>query len=188
MFELFYIIGSYLLGTCMTAWFVGRMYGVALQTLNSGNLGARNAGRTLGKSAFTLTALGDALKGVVVVTLGRKLGFDESIIALGMLAVVLGHIYPFWLKWKGGMAVATIMGSLLVFNPTGILAFLAGFLLFLAITRSLTLSMVVGFFFYGVFLIWWNIGGTWIVLVAVALVIWKHRDNIRKRVRKDVLE
>ena len=183
MTEFIYLLISYLLGTFMTAWFVGKWYGVALQTMNGGNLGARNAGRTLGKWAFIITAISDGLKGVAVVVGGRLLDFPKQTIALAVLAVVLGHLYPFWLKGRGGKGVATVIGAMLAFSPISIVAFLAALAFAFLLLKSMTLSMIVGFIAYGVAIIWLNLAGAPIVLVALALVIWKHRENIMERVR-----
>ena len=73
-----YLLMSYFLGTCMTAWLVGRLSGVNLQTVNSGNLGARNAGRALGKKAFIITVLGDAGKGIAIILIGGFLGYSNT--------------------------------------------------------------------------------------------------------------
>lgn len=167
----------------MTAWFVGKLYGKNLLNENSGNLGARNAGKTLGKKAFILTALGDVLKGVVVVWIGRYLNLDEGLISAGIVAVVCGHLYPFWLKGKGGKAVATLLGALLLFSWQASLAFCFGFLVVLAIKRSATFSFIGGLFTYSAALLFLQVEGLWLVLVAIALVIWKHRTNILERMK-----
>ena len=98
----------------MTAYFVGKWNGVNLQQVNSSNLGARNAGRTFGKFAFFVTVIGDGGKGIVVVLLGRYLDVSEFSLTVGIFFVVLGHLYPFWLKFKGGKGIATGIGALLV--------------------------------------------------------------------------
>ena len=179
----FYLLFSYLLGTCMTAYFVGKWKGVDLQQQNTGNLGARNAGRTLGKTAFFLTVLGDGGKGIAVVLIGRYLGFTDFWITLGVLSVVLGHLYPFWLRFKGGKGVATGIGALLAFSPPLILALLAGFLLALPFTKSMTISMVSGFFTYSLAIV---LLGRWELTALIAMLILltiEHRQNISERVR-----
>ncbi len=179
----FYLLFSYLLGTCMTAYFVGKWKGVDLQRQNTGNLGARNAGRTLGKAAFFLTVLGDGGKGIAVVLIGRYLGFTDFWITLGVLSVVLGHLYPFWLRFKGGKGVATGIGALLAFSPPLILALLAGFLLALPFTKSMTISMVAGFFTYSLAIV---LMGRWELTVLIAMLILltiEHRQNISERVK-----
>ncbi|WP_332645605.1 glycerol-3-phosphate acyltransferase [Lysinibacillus sp. 54212] len=178
-----YLLVSYLIGNFMTASFVGKLYGVSLQDENSGNLGARNAGRTLGKLAFMLTLLGDAFKGALVVIIGNSLDFSSFLITLGILFVILGHLYPFWLRFKGGMGIATMIGSFLAFSPTFMLAMIAGTALFLIFTRSLTLSMIGGFMAYS-FAILFSGNFHWSLLIGVlVLLTYEHRDNLMKRVR-----
>lgn len=181
------IIISYLLGTILTAAVVAKLKGVKLHEQNSGNLGARNAGRTLGKAAFIIVAIGDGLKGLVVVLIGRSLDYSEWMIALAVIAVVLGHLYPFWNRGKGGKGVATVIGAMIAFSPLIFGTFLVGFLLCLLITKSATLSMVGGFILYGIVLSIYIEAG-WIVTIALVLVIWKQRHSIVKRVKPNVLE
>ncbi|MEG0473462.1 MAG: glycerol-3-phosphate acyltransferase [Solibacillus sp.] len=182
-----YVITSYLLGTVLTAALVARLKGVDLQNENSGNLGARNAGRTLGKSAFVIVAISDGLKGLLVVFIGRMLEFPELAIALAVIAVILGHLYPFWNKGKGGKGVATIIGAMVIFSPVHAVVFIIGFLITLLFTKSATLSMVSGFVIYGVFILSQFEAG-WVMSLALLLVIWKQRKNILERVKPDVLE
>lgn len=185
---LLYILLSYLLGTLLFAVIVGKVKGIDLQTANSGNLGARNAGRTLGKSAFVIVAVGDGLKGLVVVLAGRLLDFSDITIAFAVIAVVLGHLYPFWNKGKGGKGVATIIGAMLLFAPLNFLLFLLGFGLGMIIIKSATLSMVMGFIAYGMALILQLPTAGSLFAIALVLVIWKQRKSIIERVKPHVLE
>lgn len=180
---MFYLLFSYLLGTCMTAYIVGKWKGISLQQENTGNLGARNAGRTLGKAAFFLTVLGDGGKGIAVVLVGRYFGFDDFWITLGILFVVLGHLYPFWLRFKGGKGIATGIGALLAFSPVLLLGFLGGFILSMPFTKSLTISMVIGFFTYSMTIL---ITGRYDLALLIAMLIlltFEHRQNIMERVK-----
>lgn len=182
-----YIIISYLIGTLLFAGIVGKLKKVNLQNENSGNLGARNAGRTLGKWAFVIVAVGDALKGFLVVLIGRALAYSEPLIALAVIAVTLGHLYPFWNKGRGGKGVATIVGAMLAFSPLYSLVLLASFLVSMLATKSATLSMVISFVVYGVVVSIAMPAGL-ILSVALLLVLWKQRKSIMERVRPHVLE
>ncbi|MEK4384616.1 glycerol-3-phosphate acyltransferase [Solibacillus sp. FSL W7-1464] len=184
---MFYLLLSYLFGTILFAVVIGKIKGIDLQYANSGNLGARNAGRTLGKWAFILVAVGDGLKGLIVVVAGRMLELPEQMIALAVIAVVLGHLYPFWNHGKGGKGVATVIGAMVAFSPLLLLVFLAGFLLSLLITKSATLSMTGGFIMYGLVASVYMDAG-FIVTIALILVIWKQRHSIVERVKPNVLE
>ena len=167
----------------MTAYFVGKWKGINLQQANTGNLGARNAGRTLGKGAFLLTVIGDGGKGIVTVLVGRYLGFDDFWVTLGIFSVVLGHLYPFWLQFKGGKGIATGIGALLAFSPLLLMALLAGFLLALPFTKSLTISMVAGFFTYSLAIVAAGRLELTVLIVMLLLLTIEHRQNILERVR-----
>ena len=184
---MFYLLLSYLFGTILFAAVLGKFKGIDLQNNNSGNLGARNAGRTLGKWAFILVAVGDGLKGLIVVIAGRILEFSELTVAFAVIAVVLGHLYPFWNRGKGGKGVATVIGAMVAFSPLLLFVFLAGFLLSLLATKSATLSMTVGFIVYGLIMSLYTEAG-FIVSIALVLVIWKQRHSIVERVKPNVLE
>lgn len=178
-----YMIVSYLIGTVMTAWFVGKACGQDLRLSHSRNLGARNAGRTLGKWAFIVTAVGDVGKGALVIFIGRYFELSELIVAAGLLAVVVGHLYPFWLKGRGGKGVATVLGAMLVFSWQASVVFVVGFSIALIVKRSATLGLISGLIFYSAALFYWKIAGTVLVSAAILLVIWRHRSNIAERVR-----
>lgn len=178
-----YLIISYLIGNIMTASLVGKLYGVSLQNENSGNLGARNAGRTLGKLAFSITLLGDAFKGAFVVFIGRSLDYSTFVLTLGILFVILGHLYPFWLRFKGGKGIATMIGAFLAFSPSYMLAMAFGTVLFLIFTRSFTISMIGGFITY-ILVIIYTEQFQWIMLIGILLLLtFEHRQNLIERVR-----
>ena len=183
MLQLLYFATSYLIGTFMTAYFVGKWNGVNLQQVNSSNLGARNAGRTFGKFAFFVTVIGDGGKGIVVVLLGRYLDVSEFALTVGILFVVLGHLYPFWLKFKGGKGISTGIGALLAFSPILLLALIAGFIVSLPFTKSLTISMVIGFFTYSVYILVTGKFELLLLIVMLMLLTFKHRENLRERVK-----
>ena len=182
MLVIIYSVCSYLLGTCMTATLVGKVYGVSLANEHSGNLGARNAGRTLGKMAFVWTAAGDVLKGVIIVIAAHVLGFPDHIAALGLTCGLLGHLYPFWLRFRGGKGVATLLGGLVVLEPLLLIGVLVMIGIGYLLTRSLTLGFVISvlaliagiLIFYPAYSV---------LLLALAAVLLKHRTNIQERWR-----
>ncbi len=107
---------AYLIGCFSSAYFLGKMSkNIDIRNYGSGNAGATNALRVLGKKMGALTFLLDIIKGVVAVLVGRAiLGFNGSL--LGAIFVVLGHNYPIFLGFKGGKGVATSFGVLLLLN------------------------------------------------------------------------
>ncbi|CAM3842368.1 glycerol-3-phosphate acyltransferase [Mesobacillus zeae] len=175
-----YWIFSYLAGNLMAAWFVSKYRGIDLQQHHSQNLGARNAGRVLGKRAFVLTFLGDALKGSLVVILGYWMQLELWTVVTAAFFAILGHLYPFWLKFRGGKGISTFIGAGIALDPFLFLWMIIGTAVAMPIARSLTLSMVGGFIFYtaaiiatGKFIIYIP------VILAIVFMLWKHRQNLQ---------
>ena len=178
---IFYFLTSYLLGTLLTAWWVGKFYNTDLRKHRSGNLGARNAGAVIGKAAFILTLLGDATKGVVVILAGRYLDYPEWAVAFGGLLVICGHMFPFWLRGKGGKGIATFVGIGLTYNLFFAIAFALGFLLFIWFLRSATLGMIVGCFAYiGAIFYFQEVHHSWPILIAILLILYRHRFDFKQ--------
>lgn len=180
-----YWLFSYGIGNFLTAYFVGKAYHVNLQEEHSKNLGARNAGSVIGKAAFTWTLLGDLLKGVFVVLLGRLVQLDEWVIVGGALLVIVGHLYPIWLKFNGGKGVATFIGVGLALSPSLFLMMIIGTALIAFMTRSLTLGMLGGFVFYVSTIV---ISGQFLayipIVIAIVLMLIKHKSNIQESLEK----
>ena len=160
----------------MTAWWVGKRNKMDLRAHRSGNLGARNAGAVIGKKAFFMTFLGDAIKGVLVIVAGFYFNFSLWIIAIAGLLVIVGHLYPFWLKGKGGKGIATFIGVGLAINPILFCSFILGFVLFIPFLKSATLSMFFGYVTYiiSVFLTQ-EAPNMWPLLIAIGLILYRHR-------------
>jgi glycerol-3-phosphate acyltransferase PlsY len=150
----------------------------------SKNPGATNVLRSGKKTAAVFTLLGDAGKGWVAVALAQHftpaLGGDDKAVAAIALAVFLGHIFPVFLRFKGGKGVATAVGVLLGLNPwMGLLA-IAIWIMVAAIWRMSSLAALVAaglapiyaLFFLGLE------AGTFVVLTMSLLIIWRHKSNI----------
>ena len=175
-----YIISAYVLGTFLTAAVVGRLRGIDISKAGSGNLGARNAGRVLGKWAFFSVMIGDGLKGVIVVLSGQALAMTNSVIALALLCAVFGHVYPFWRKFRGGKGVATLVGGLLFFQPWGIVWLVSGFSVVALITRSSTKGMYGAFVVYSVMLLIFKEQSAFFAVIAMAFVVWANKQEVKE--------
>src|SRR5205814_6775520 len=104
---------SYLLGCFAAGYYLVRMrLGEDLRELGSGSVGARNVGRVLGKTGFLLTLLGDFGKGAFAVWAARHFTTNDHAVALAMICVVAGHIWPLQLRFRGGKGMATSLGAL----------------------------------------------------------------------------
>ena len=137
------LVLAYLLGSISFAVVVSRFSGLAdPRTFGSGNPGATNVLRTGNKKAAALTLLGDALKGTVAVVVARQWGFEEGTVNLVALAAFFGHLYPIFLKFKGGKGVATGAGILLALSPLMGLGVLATWLLIAFLTRYSSLAAI----------------------------------------------
>jgi len=120
---------AYLLGCFATGYYLVRArLGEDIRHLGSGNIGARNVGRILGKSGFLMTLLFDFGKGGLAIWVARHFTTDERIVAMAMVAVVAGHIWPVQLRFQGGKGMATSLGALLVFDSKLALLFCTLFL------------------------------------------------------------
>ena len=176
---LYYWLFSYIFGNFLSAWWIGKWKKIDLRKERSGNLGARNAGAVLGKSAFLLTFLGDALKGVLVIYIGFYFQYSLQFIAIGGVAVILGHLFPFWLKGKGGKGIATFIGVSIVIEPLLFGMLIICFIILIALLRSATLSMTISFSVY-VILSWIipTFASLWPLSIAILIILVRHRFDI----------
>ena len=165
--------------------------GIDIRTVGSGNIGATNAFRVLGRAAGSAVLLADALKGWMAVAVLPQILFPifgipfnaptrEYYQILGALAVVLGHNYTCWLKFKGGKGIATSAGVLIALVPWALLIILGIWFVVFTITRYVSLASLAASFALP-FAAW--ITGSSPLLIIVAsimggLAIYKHRSNI----------
>jgi glycerol-3-phosphate acyltransferase PlsY len=160
------------------------MTGADIREAGSGNIGATNVLRTAGPLPGILTLLLDAAKGFFAVWLADKLSGGSTLwMSLAALAVLLGHAFPVWLKFKGGKSVASFIGAFAYLTPLPLLAVLLLFVGVVAWTRHLSFGSVIA---AGLFPIacWMILHPDWPVLFAAVgtavLIVWRHRDNIER--------
>jgi glycerol-3-phosphate acyltransferase PlsY len=138
------VVGAYLLGSVPFAVLVSRGFGLAdPRSYGSGNPGATNVLRSGNKLAAILTLLGDALKGVLAVLLAAHWGIDGGALGAVALAVFFGHLFPIFLRFKGGKGVATAAGVLLALNPLLGLATVATWLVVALLSRYSSLAALI---------------------------------------------
>ncbi len=178
------LIGAYLIGSIDFAVFVGKMHGVDIRKVGSGNPGTSNVLRSLGRGPAAMVFVGDTLKGVVGAYLGM-LGagdFRSHWVWAAGLAAVLGHCYPIFHKLKGGKGVATGLGVLLFAEPIFGLVLFIGWLVIAKVTKTASIaSLVVVAAAIPVALLLGIRGLSllWLALV-LGLVVWRHRSNIQR--------
>lgn len=142
---------AYMIGSIPTAVIVSKkFFGIDIREHGSGNAGATNTFRILGKKAGSFVMLFDMLKGVAAVQLARLSPFDwttqmEQVINLEIglgLCAILGHIFPIWAGLRGGKGVATLFGMILAIHPAVALMLIVVFVCILLLTRYVSLSSI----------------------------------------------
>ncbi|MDJ0627881.1 MAG: glycerol-3-phosphate 1-O-acyltransferase PlsY [Rhodobacter sp.] len=172
---------AYLLGSVPFGLISARAFGLGdIRQIGSGNIGATNVLRTGNKLAAALTLIGDAGKGAVAVLLARWL-VGESAAGIAGLFALLGHLYPVLLGFRGGKGVATFLGTLLALSvPVGAAA-CATWLAVALVARISSLSALAAAVLAPVYTaVFYHWHGAVLVAVMSALVIVKHRGNIRR--------
>ena len=180
------ICAAYLIGSVPFAVIVSRLMGLAdPRTYGSGNPGATNVLRSGSKSAAALTLLGDGFKGWLAVWLALRFGVARGItdagVALVGVAAVLGHLYPIFLRFRGGKGIATAAGVIIALNPWLALATAVTWLIVAFFFRYSSLASIAAAAFapfYSAF--GWGFDARFVALVVIAgFIVYRHRVNIR---------
>ena len=200
-------VAAYLLGSIPTGFLVGKARGIDIRTAGSGNIGATNTMRVLGKPAGIFVMLMDALKGGMAVLLGAficvyfyphaKVELDlhadssgdpwhaypiERFQIIAGICAVLGHNYTCWLKFKGGKGIATTAGVYLALAPEALGIALAVFILAILVTRYVSVGSIVAAIALPV-AVWFTKESLILRIVTIALcalAIYKHKSNIQR--------
>lgn len=183
IFFLIFIPIAYLIGSIPTGIIIVRLSGgIDPRSAGSGNIGATNVGRTSGKLAGVFTLIGDLLKGALPTYLAFLLYPDILFVSLAGIAAFLGHLFPIYLKFKGGKGVATACGVMLVISPLATLLSASVFVILVLAKRYVSLGSMGAAAMLPVFLSFLTKGKPYLpvgVLIST-LVILKHKDNIRR--------
>ena len=182
------LVVSYLMGSFPTGLVVARFLGGAdPRRTGSGNLGAANLYRLLGRTAAGLTLLGDAAKGALPVGLAlawpRPLGpWQDAAVALVGAAAALGHCFPLYLGFKGGKAVATSFGVVAVLAPWAALNLALVYLLALSQTRIFSISALIVAWLLPVAMGLFSDSKAYLLLAGglSGLILVRHRDNLAR--------
>ncbi|MBY0120362.1 glycerol-3-phosphate acyltransferase [Bacillus sp. S/N-304-OC-R1] len=180
-----YLITSYFIGNILTAHLLIKLLRKEnIINQGSGNPGARNIGRLYGKKAFIITFLGDALKGCLVVLIGRYFLFSEFEILACLTVAVIGHIKPIFYRLKGGKGISTFIGGIITFEPLLALVIIIGFLLFYSLSKSFTISGLAAFCFipFAVSYLYHSTELLWVLVVLIVILIFAHSDNLLKKI------
>lgn len=170
------------------------MRGIDIRQHGSGNIGATNVVRILGKPVGITVLLLDVCKGLVPVLISKSLS-DSSVLHIATaMAAILGHNYTFWLRFKGGKGIATTGGAILPIMPFALIAAVSGWLIVLQTTKYVSVASIAAALIIPVtVVVRFLITGSWdFVILGLAvfvcvLAIWKHRANIGRLRRGEEL-
>ena len=186
------IFTSYLLGSLPTGFLIGKyLKNIDLRTIGSGSTGATNVLRNVGKWPALFVFIVDVGKGLIAVIIAKEFANQDLIDSnqgymevLAGISAISGHIWPIWLKGKGGKAVATGLGMFLALSWKVGLASFGIFLLVLAKSKFVSLSSISAAILLPIFMFFYVGNFTnpyfYISLIVALLVIWKHRTNINR--------
>ena len=197
-------VAAYLLGSIPTGYLVARAKGIDIRTVGSGNIGATNAMRVLGKPAGIFVLLVDALKGYAACAFlaphvfnwlaphfsglapdfsGEPVELKFRLSALAGISAVLGHNYTCWLKFKGGKGIATTTGVYLALAPWAVLIALGVFVFALWVTRYVSVGSISGAVALPV-TVWImtpdNLSLGIVTTALGAMAVYKHKSNIQR--------
>lgn len=180
---IFCILSGYLMGTVNFAWLIAKAKGFDIRTKGSNNAGTTNAGRTMGIPTGFLVLVCDICKSALMVWLAGSVFSDcPSIEAVMIAALVAGHMYPFYLEFKGGKGIAVMLGSALALDWRLMLVMLAGIGICIVITDYMFVGTLLAAVCYWV---WFLVRGRdtvdlVLMFLMVAMVFWKHRGNFAR--------
>lgn len=179
---LFYVLLSYLLGSIPFGLIFSRLRGVDPRRIGSGNIGATNVMRAVGKFYGIITLFFDVLKGFLPVYVAHCIGLDEKIGATAGFASFLGHIFPITLKFKGGKGVATALGVFLALNSFATLIAVFIFIVVVAISKYVSLGSLIASLFFPFLLYLFNehpyaVG---MAILTSGLIFLRHTKNIER--------
>ena len=174
-----YLVGSIPFGFILTKIFLKK----DIRNIGSGNIGATNALRTGNKSIGYGTLFLDVAKAVIPV-IYIKLNYTDYIF-IASLCVFLGHVFPVWLKFKGGKGVATYVGILFSINLTIGFIFLGVWFLIFLITKYSSLSSLIGSLSIPIYLFFFSSQNLTFFSIMFILIFYTHRENIKRLKNKE---
>lgn len=177
------ILAAYCIGSVPFAWLLARRWGANdLRRIGSGNLGAANVLRASGVTAGLLVAVLDVAKGAASVIVATRLANSGAAAAAAGLAAIVGHIYPVWLRFRGGKGVATACGVFWMLTPVAAPPALAIFIATVWLTKYISLGSVLASMALPP--IAYATGSPLSVVIAAcaasALIVFRHRSNVMR--------
>lgn len=185
MRELLLVIASFLIGSIPFGAIIAGLKGIDIRKVGSGNIGATNVMRSMGKAPAVLTLLGDMLKGTVVVLLAQRLTGNSGLSGIMGLAAIIGHDFSIFQRFRGGKGVATSLGVLLAYSPITALITALLWLTVALVTRRSSLGALIAFAVLPVNIFLWDYSKEKFTLAIIisALLILKHISNIQRLIQ-----
>jgi len=181
------VVLAFVIGATPFGFLAGKMKGIDIRDHGSGNIGATNVLRTLGKPIGITVLILDVLKGAVPVLIAMQVSESSAIRIATAVAAILGHNYTFWLKFKGGKGIATTGGALLPLLPIPLFSSILFWILTLKTTRYVSVASIVAAITIPVALAIqslikksWDFPLLGLAVFVCLLAIWKHRSNIAR--------
>ena len=181
----FYIVGTYLLGSVSSAVLVTRLFLDAdIREQGSGNPGTTNVLRTVGKKAAAAVFIFDVLKGAIPVYVGFLFGLQPLVLSVIALSACVGHMYPIFFAFKGGKGVATALGAMMPLNGYLALCLIGTWIAFFAITRISSLASITTLLIAPIYAYLFKPEYTLAVAILCTMIIVKHKSNIHRLLRR----
>ena len=181
---------GYLFGSFPSGYIAGRIFkGVDIRSLGSGSTGATNVLRHIGKRAAIIVFLIDVFKGALSILVAKYFQLDDSWQVATGLSALIGHIWPVWLNWRGGKAVATGLGIFLGISWQVGLATLGVFISMITLFRIVSLASISAALALPLIMIIsfksssFSLPFLMVSLIAMLLVVWRHRENIIRLIK-----
>ena len=172
---------SFLIGSVPFGIIVAKVKGVDLKKVGSGNIGATNVLRSLGKYPALFTLVGDVLKGTAAVALGRYFGLSPLLAGLVGFGAILGHNFSLFLGFRGGKGVATSFGVLSIYSPQTALFTFIIWIIVVMITKYSSLGALVAFGLLPVSMLFFDRGNKVVIAVLITILIFvRHTGNIKR--------
>lgn len=179
------IVGAFLMGSIPFGVIIARVRGVDLKKVGSGNIGATNVLRTMGKRPALLALIGDVLKGTIPVLAAKYLLHDTTPEGIVGMSAILGHNFSIFLRFRGGKGVATSIGMLFVFSPFAAAATVVLWLTVIFLTKYSSLGAIVSFGLLPVSMYLFDNSREKLIVsfIIAALLMIRHADNINRLIR-----
>lgn len=182
MEETLAVMLAYFVGSIPFAFLLSRHRGIDLRQVGSGNVGASNVLRTIGVRSAVLAMCLDAIKGALAVLVAQRLATGPAAPVAAGLASIIGHIYPVWLRFRGGKGVATAAGAFAVLTPLALAVASLVFVLAVWVTRYISVGSITAAITLAVAASASEVPGVVSVGAAMAaiIIVQRHRDNLAR--------